>query len=66
MTKIFAAAFWALVGAALVLSIYSANSISKNLKSAEQKIDEINLMLDELNADLAANNTILKELTNEN
>ena len=61
--KILAGAFWAFIGAGLVLSIHSANSISENLISMEERIDRMNLMLDEMTDNATKNNLMLKELT---
>ena len=63
--KIFlAAVFWILVGAALVLSIHSANNITNNLKSIEGNLDRINSMLDDMTSNVEKNNEILKDMTN--
>jgi hypothetical protein len=63
MKTVLAAAFWVLVGAALVLSIHSANNISNNLKSIEGNLDRINIMLKDMSSNAEKNNEILKELT---
>jgi hypothetical protein len=48
MKTVLSAAFWVLLGGALVLSISSVNSINDNLKSIEERVDKINLMLDDM------------------
>ena len=63
MKIVLAAAFWIIVGAALVLSIHSANNISNNLKSIEENVDKINMMLDDMTSNVEKNNKILKDLT---
>ena len=45
------------------LSIHSANNVSNNLKSIEEKIDSINNMLNDMSTNAEKNNKILKELT---
>ena len=63
MKTVLAAAFWIIVGAALVFSIHSANNISNNLKSIEGNLDRINIMLDDMTSNVEKNNEILKDLT---
>ena len=63
MSKFFAGAFWALIGAALALSVHSANSISNNLTSMEARIDRMTIMIDEMSKNATHSNKILKELT---
>lgn len=65
MSKFFAGAFWALIGAALVLSVHSANSISNNLTAMEARIDRMTIMIDEMSKNATHSNKILKELTEQ-
>ena len=62
MKKVLVIYFWVLVGAAMGLSIHSANNVSNNLKSIEEKIDSINNMLNDMSTNAEKNNKILKEL----
>jgi len=48
MRTVLSAIFWIMVGAALVVSVKSAYSINSNLVSMEERIDEIDAMLDEM------------------
>ena len=65
MSKFFAGAFWALIGAALVLSVHSANSISNNLTAMEARIDRMTIMIDEMSKNATHSNKIVKELTEQ-
>ena len=52
-------------GAFLAASIFYGSSIRNNLDSIHQNVDAINIMLDEMTANVEKSNEILKELTNE-